>query len=377
MPVSKNPLGVMCVITTTKRISFSAGEVAFKTERGYMFSKIDIAYEVYGRLNSKRDNAILVCHALTGDAHAAGYHAHNRRPGWWDGMIGPGKTLDTNEYFVICSNVLGGCKGTTGPNSINPESGVFYGSKFPRITIRDMVRLQKLLIDYLKIPRLKAVIGGSLGGMQAIEWGMIYSDMVENIIAIATTEKLSPLAFAYNFMGIEAIKNDPHFLGGNYYGKTLPKDGLSLARMIGTVTYKSDELFKKRHEDKNFEIEDYLKHQGKTFLRRFDANSYITLCDAMNSHNIYKPYPTIQEALKQIKSKVLMIGIDTDLLYPPNDIKAFVGKLNTVGGFARYEEISSMQGHDAFLVDFKSLHPIIEDFLKRPFIKEQTKGQVR
>lgn len=350
---------------------FTKGEIQFTTESGYTFEAVQVAYETYGSLNRKKDNAILVLHALTGDAHAAGvYTSRDPKPGWWDPMIGPGRALDTDKYFVICSNVLGSCYGTTGPSSINPKTNVPYGADFPPINIRDMVRLQKILLEHLGIKKLRMAIGGSLGGMQALEWAVTFPDSVETVVAIAATHELSPLAIAFNYAGIKAIESDPSWRNGNYYSIGQPVRGLSLARMIGTLTYKSHELFKRRFSrnmdsDKGlFLAESYLEHQGETFVNRFDANTYLCLVKAMNRHNIAEPYGSLEKALRRIKAKVFMVGINTDMLYPPEELRYFIKRLNTAGGYGEYREIESYQGHDAFLVDFEKLSPIVREILE-------------
>ncbi|SHM46850.1 homoserine O-acetyltransferase [Caldanaerovirga acetigignens] len=350
---------------------FTKGEIQFSTESGYTFDAIQVAYETYGNLNRKKDNAILVLHALTGDAHAAGmYSSRDPKPGWWDPLIGPGKALDTNKYFVICSNILGSCYGTTGPTSVNPKTGNPYGNDFPPINIRDMVRLQKILLEYLGVKKLKMAIGGSLGGMQALEWAVTFPDSVETVVAIAATHELSPLAIAFNYVGIKAIESDPSWRNGNYYLLGQPVRGLSLARMIGTLTYKSHELFKRRFsrnmdaEKGLFLAESYLEYHGESFVKRFDANAYLCLIKAMNRHNIAEPYGSLEKALKRIKAKVFMVGIDTDMLYPPDELRSFIKQLNTAGGYGEYREIESYQGHDAFLVDFEKLSPILNEILE-------------
>ncbi|ADL08523.1 homoserine O-acetyltransferase MetX [Thermosediminibacter oceani] len=359
------------MIVKKRFFSFTKEEIQFTTESGYTFDALQVAYETYGRLNRERDNAILVLHALTGDAHAAGFYtSRDPKPGWWDPMIGPGRALDTDKYFVICSNVLGGCGGTTGPTSINPRTKAPYGIGFPPINIRDMVRLQKILLDNLGIKKLRMAIGGSMGGMQALEWAVTFPDSVETVVAIAATHELSPLAIAFNYAGIKAIENDPLWRNGNYYSSGQPVKGLMLARMIGTLTYKSDELFKRRFSRKMdperglFQVESYLEHQGEIFVNRFDANTYLCLLKAMNRHNIAEPYGLLERALRRIKAKVFMVGIDTDMLYPPVDMRSFIQRLNTAGGYGEYREIKSYQGHDAFLVDFDQLAPIVREILK-------------
>lgn len=347
----------------------------FTTESGYTFDELTIAYETYGHLNKNKDNVILIAHALSGSAHAAGIHRGKNNRGWWDPLIGPGKFIDTDKYFVICSNFLGSCYGTTGPSSIDPKNGKPYGLNFPKINIRDMVRVQKLLLDYLKIDRIKAVMGGSMGGMQALEWAVTYPDEVDKAVVIAADYKLTPLNIAYNYIGEQCIINDPYFFGGNYYDKPYkPDKGLSNARMLGMITYKSGELFDYRFDrltdGDNFEVQNYLNYHGLSFINRFDANSYLYILWAMNEHDITKPYGSLKKALQRIKADILMIGIDTDMIFPSKYMKDFIKKLNTVGGYGRFEEISSIQGHDSFLVDIDKIGPIIMDFIDETYNKE-------
>jgi homoserine O-acetyltransferase len=359
----------MRMIVEEKKVTLK-GDPVFTTESGYGFKELTIVYETYGQLNEKKDNVILVEHALSGSAHAAGVHPGKNNPGWWDGLIGPGKYIDTERYFVICSNFLGSCYGTTGPSSIDPSTGKPYGLKFPKINIRDMVRVQKLLLDYLGIDEVKVVIGGSMGGMQALEWAVTYPDIVKKAVVIAADYKLTPLNIAYNYVGIQSVLNDPHFYGGDYYDKPeKPHKGLSTARMLGMITYKSGELFDVRFgrakNGMNFEVENYLDYHGLSFINRFDANSYLYILWAMNDHDITKPYGSLKAALKRIKAEVLMIGIDTDMIFPSKYMIEFIKKLNAVGGRGSFEEISSIQGHDAFLVDIDKIGPIISEFIEK------------
>ena len=264
-------------------------EEPIELDSGKTLKEVTVAYETYGELNKEKSNAILICHALTGDAHAAGWHDGDRKPGWWEIVIGPGKALDTDKYFVICSNVLGGCKGTTGPSSINPDTGVEYGINFPVITISDMVNVQKKLIDSMGIEQLYAIIGGSMGGMQVLQWLVSYPQMMKKAVPMATAAMSSPQQIAFNAVGRQSIFADPDWNGGNYYdiGK-IPRNGLSIARMIAHITYLSDESmyikFGRDLQDKeeisydfttDFQVESYLKHQGESFVKRFDANSYL------------------------------------------------------------------------------------------------------
>ncbi|WP_035171980.1 homoserine O-acetyltransferase MetX [Caldanaerobius polysaccharolyticus] len=368
------------MIVKKRYLHLTKDEIAFTTESGYTFDELTIAYEVYGKPDIYKNNIVLVLHALSGDSHAAGrYSEDDKKPGWWDGLIGPGKYIDTEKYCVICSNVLGGCQGTTGPSSINPRTGKPYASDFPEINIRDMVRVQKILLDYLGISHLKAVIGGSMGGMQALEWAVTYPTMMDKTIVIAATPVLSPFNIAFNYIGITAILNDPNWNNGYYYDKKLkPDKGLSLARMIGMITYKSDELFdirfgREQDPQGKFQCERYLEHHGQSFLKRFDANSYICILKAMNAHDISKPYGTMKKALQRIKSELLVVGIDTDIIYPPKYLKEFVSNLSRVGGCAVYCEISSNQGHDSFLVDIDLLGPAVKNFIEQTETDEKPK----
>lgn len=362
------------MIVEEKKVTLR-GKNIFTTESGYSFDELTIAYETYGKLNKEKNNVILVEHALSGSAHAAGVHPGKNNVGWWDPLIGPGKYIDTNKYFVICSNFLGSCYGTTGPSSIDPKTGKPYGLRFPKINIRDMVRVQKLLLDYLGIDRIKVAIGGSMGGMQALEWAVTYPDLVDKSIVIAADYKLTPLNIAYNHVGIQCILNDPHFYGGDYYDKPhKPDKGLSTARMLGMITYKSGDLFDYRfdrlRDENNFEVENYLNYHGLSFINRFDANSYLYILWAMNEHDITKPYGSLKMALKRIKAEILMIGIDTDMIFPSKYMRDFIKKLNASGGCGKIEEISSMQGHDSFLVDIDKIGPIISDFIEETYNKE-------
>src|SRR5262249_13718725 len=280
-------------------------------DSGATIAPVDVAYETYGTLNSAKSNAILVLHAFSGDAHAAGISPETGKPGWWDNMIGPGKGFDTNKYFVICSNVLGGCRGTTGPSSINPATGCPYAMSFPVITISDMVRLQKMLIDSLGIRRLLAVSGGSMGGMQALEWAVSYPDCVVTAIPIASTTKHSAQQIAFNEVGRQAIMADPDWCGGDYYGKQPPARGLAVARMVGHITYMSDESMREKFGrrlrgkenfgfgfDVDFEVESYLRYRGSQFVNRFDANSYLYITKAMDYFDLTSGHRTLSSAFE-------------------------------------------------------------------------------
>jgi len=356
-------------------------EEKIKLDSGRLFGPITVAYETYGKLNRDKNNAIYICHALSGDAHAAGIDK-NGRVGWWDNMIGPGKAFDTNRYFVICSNVLGGCMGTTGPSSINPETGKPYGLDFPVITIRDMVKVQKKLIDFLGIKQLFAVAGGSMGGMQALQWCIDYPDMVRNAIVIAATARMSPQCIAFNEVGRVAIMSDPNWRGGNYYGKSVPRNGLALARMIGHITYLSEasmmEKFGRRLQGKDkysfrfdpeFQVESYLHYKGEKFVERFDANSYLYITKAMDYFDLAEGYKSLADAFKHVKAKFLVISISSDWLYPPHQSREIVSALTANNIEVIYYELNSQYGHDAFLVETAQLTYIIKNFLRKSTVK--------
>lgn len=343
---------------------------------GKTLDNIIVAYETYGKLNENKDNAILILHALTGDAHAAGFHEGDSKAGWWDKMIGSGKAFDTDKYFVICSNILGGCKGTTGPNSINPTTGKEWGLDFPVITIEDTVKVQKELIDYLGIKKL-VVAGGSMGGMQALEWSLSYSDMVKKAIVIASTSRLSAQGIAFNAVGRNAILSDSNFNNGNYYhNEKYPEKGLAIARMIGHITYLSEDAMhnkfarKLQGKDKpdfdfnvEFQVESYLEHQGQVFVDRFDANSYLYITKACDYFDITKKYGSLEKAFEHTDSNFLVICFSSDWLFPPFQSKEIVNALMKTGKDVSFLEIESPAGHDAFLLEFDTQTKVIKSFL--------------
>lgn len=344
---------------------------------GATLRNLTVAYETYGTLNRERTNAILILHAFTGDAHAAGID-HEGKPGWWANMIGPGKGFDTDRYFVLCANVLGGCRGTTGPASINPETGRPYALSFPVITIADMVRLQKALIDHLGIPKLLAVTGGSMGGMQALEWAVSYPESVEACIPIATTARHSAQQIAFNEVGRQAIVADPHFNNGNFYGGPPPARGLAVARMVGHITYMSDESmrekFGRRLRDResfsygfdiDFEVESYLRYRGSQFVNRFDANSYLYITKAMDYFDLANGAPSLAAALEKVQSHFLVISFTSDWLYPTYQSLEIVNALRSRNHDVTYCELSSSYGHDAFLVDVGEQTSMVRGFLAR------------
>jgi homoserine O-acetyltransferase/O-succinyltransferase len=355
-----------------------AGEIFL--EHGGLLSEVDIAYETYGKINSEKSNAILVCHALSGDAHAGGWHKGEEKPGWWDIIIGPGKALDTDKFFIICSNVLGGCKGTTGPSSINPKTGKPYGLDFPFITIKDMVDVQKRLLEHLGIRKLFAVVGGSFGGMQVLQWCLSYPDTVRLAVPIATSAYSSPQQIAFNEVGRRAITSDPNWAGGDYYGGAQPARGLSLARMIGHITYLSDESmhqkFGRRLQDKteygfdlaslDFQVESYLRYHGEAFVKRFDANSYLYITKAIDYFDLTRKGDlSLAEAFKGVGAKFLVISISSDWLYPPYQCKEIVEALSANDIDVRHCEIKSNYGHDAFLLESGQMNYTTQNFLSR------------
>ncbi|KXB05340.1 homoserine O-acetyltransferase [candidate division MSBL1 archaeon SCGC-AAA382A13] len=357
-----------------------------RLKSGKKFGPIKISYETYGRLNEEKNNAILVCHALSGDAHAAGWHEGDEKLGWWNNMIGPGKALDTDKYFVICSNFLGSCNGTTGPATINPETEKSYGLDFPIITVSDMVKVQKKLIDHLGIDQLFVVIGGSLGGMQALNWAISYPKSVKFCVPIATSAQSTPQQIAFNEVRRKAIMADPNWRKGDYYGKTPPREGLSLARMIGHITYLSDESMRQKFgrdlQEKNgysfdfstdFEVESYLHYKGNKFVDRFDANSYLYITRAIDYFDLTSGGErTLREAFEGVKAKFLVIAISSDWLYPPYQSKDIVRALRANEVDVTYSEIKSNYGHDSFLVETGQLKYIITNFLSQILVKDIT-----
>ncbi len=349
-------------------------------DSGARLAPVDVAYETYGVLNEARSNAILILHAFSGDAHAAGISAETGKPGWWDNMIGPGKAFDTNKYFVICGNVLGGCRGTTGPSSIDPATGCPYAMSFPVITISDMVRLQKKLIDHLGIERLLAVAGGSMGGMQALEWAVAYPESVVAALPIAATLRHSAQQIAFNEVGRQAIIADPDWNEGNYYGRKPPARGLAVARMVGHITYMSDdsmrEKFGRRLRNKDhfgydfdvdFEVESYLRYRGSEFVSRFDANSYLYITKAMDYFDLTSGHATAAAAFERTKARFLVISFSSDWLYPSYQSLEIVRALRSRNVDVAYCELPSNYGHDAFLVDVAEQTDLIRGFLASTF----------
>jgi homoserine O-acetyltransferase len=364
-------------IVKTRYLTFAEPPQEMLLECGRSFGPLTLAYETYGELSAGKDNAVLILHALSGNAHAAGYNQPGeRQPGWWDIMIGPGKAFDTREYFVICSNVIGGCKGSTGPSSLNPQTGRPYALTFPIVTVHDMVNTQKVLIDHLGIEQLLCVVGGSMGGMQVLQWVVSYPNRVRLAIPIATTSKLSAQAIAFDEVGRQAIQSDPHWKEGDYYGKPIPRRGLAIARMIGHITYLSErsmhQKFGRKLQDKteygynflaDFQVESYLRYKGDNFVNRFDANSYLYISKAMDYFDLAQPYGTLEQAFSGVKAKFLVISFSSDWLFPSYQSKEIVSALRRVGAEAIYTEIQTDYGHDAFLLESEQLSSLITNFL--------------
>ena len=372
--MNRNSVGLV----KEQRFTFASVEDPMILESGHTLGPVDIVYETYGKPNEDRSNAILILHALSGDAHVAGYHHPNdKRIGWWDDMIGPGKGFDTRKYWVICSNIIGGCKGTTGPSSINPQSGKPYCLDFPIITIRDMVEAQKKLIDHLGISQLYSLAGGSMGGFQVLEWTLRFPEMTRSAICIASCSRLSAQALAFNAVGRNAITSDPGWKEGCYYGTPGPVQGLAIARMIGHITYLSDlsmdSRFGRRLQSADrfsydfateFAIESYLQHQGQKFIERFDANSYLYITKAMDYFDIARSRGSLDEAFASVKAKYLFVSYSSDWLFPSEQSREIVRSLKRNKKDVSFIEIDSPYGHDAFLVEHEQLKRIIVPFLE-------------
>ena len=369
------------IVQTQRMTLFERQPLALVSDDGTL-GPIEVAYETYGELNERGDNAIFICHALTGDAHAAGWHSPaDRKPGWWDPFIGPGKGLDTNEYFVICANVLGGCQGTTGPGDIDRKSQKRFCLDFPFITVQDIVDVHAELVRALGINRLLAVIGGSLGGMQALSWSVRHPEMVHSVIVLASAASLSAQGIAFNAVGRRAIFTDPGFRNGDYYDQEEgPRFGLSLARMIAHITYLSEDSielkFGRRLQDSDrfafnmlketeFQIESYLHHQGKRFIQRFDANSYLYLTRAMDYFQLGGDDMPLSQALEQTTARFLVASYTTDWLFPSAQSRALVSALLEARKHVSYIELDSPFGHDAFLIELDQLNRIVRPFLEQ------------
>ncbi|NLX08074.1 MAG: homoserine O-acetyltransferase [Chloroflexi bacterium] len=344
-----------------------------------------LAYETYGRLNMDRSNAILICHALSGDAHVAGYHtgAPGEKPGWWDEAVGPGKMFDTNRFFVICSNVIGGCQGSTGPLSLAPDLKP-YGLRFPMITVADMVQAQRYLIDYLGIRKLFAVAGGSMGGMQAIQWAVDFPERVGAVLFLASTTRSSAQQIAFNETGRQAIYADPNWNNGDYYGGPTPANGLAVARMVAHITYMSEHSLEHKFgrslqahrelpytfREPEFAVESYLAHQGEQFVRRFDANSYLYITKAIDYYDLGADYGSLRAALGRTQANFLVMSFSSDWLYTAEQAQELVGTLEDLGREVEYHHVDAPFGHDSFLVEVDLMTQVVGGYLNRLYSKQ-------
>jgi len=364
------------MIVKTQFVTF---DKELKLQSGARLGPITLAYETYGALNAQKSNAVLILHALSGDAHAAGRHtAADAKPGWWDNAIGPGKAFDTDKYFVICSNVIGGCQGSTGPSSVNPRTGRPYGLSFPVITVADMVEAERLLLAHLGIEQLLTVTGGSMGGMQALQWAVSYPARIKSAIVLAATARVSAQSIALNEVARQAIYADPHWHNGDYYDGPRPNAGLALARMIGHITYLSEksmrEKFGRRLQEREhygydfateFRVENYLKHQGHNFTKRFDANTFLYITKAIDYFDLSYGLPSLAHAFDGVSARFLVVSYSSDWLYPPAESEEMVRALLHNGVDVTYGGIKSDYGHDAFLLEHDRLAELTRDFLAR------------
>ena len=357
-------------------------EKPLKLDCGQTISNFPLAYETFGNLNKDKDNAILVCHALTGDQYVAGNNPINGREGWWSRMVGPNKPIDTNKFFVICSNVLGGCAGSTGPKELQNGNDVAYGGNFPSVTIKDMVMAQSLLIESLNIEKLFSVIGGSMGAMQALKWAIDFPDKILNIIHIAGALKHSAQNIAFHEVGRQAIMSDPIWKNGKYFeNNEVPERGLSVARMIAHITYLSENAMHRKFGrklqsrdiisfgfDADFQVESYLRYQGSVFVDRFDANSYLYITRAMDYFDLVKQFDgNLSNAFKKTKAKFFIISFTSDWLYPTQENKYIVIALNAIGADVGFVEIKSDKGHDSFLLDVPDFLKTLKNFLDKSY----------
>lgn len=384
----KNSIGI--VETHSLRVVESDDPI--KLQCGKFLGPIDVAYETYGTITPEGDNVVLICHALSGNAHVAGYNSPDyRKPGWWDMMVGPGKAIDTDRYFVICANVLGGISGTTGPSSINPATGKRYGLDFPIITIADMVKVQKLLLDRMGVRQLLSVVGGSMGGMQVLQWAIAYPGFVKSAMVVASTTRLSAQAIAFDAVGRNAIVADRHFNHGQYHNEEHgPDRGLAIARMIGHITYLSEESMRAkfgrtlRSSDRygydfnsEFSVETYLDYQGQTFVERFDANCYLYITKAMDYFDLEREYGSVQKALANTAARFLVVSFTSDWLFTASQSEEIVDALVANGKDVSYCNIYSPYGHDAFLLEPKTLGAVLSGFLDATYTRVRPCGCTR
>jgi homoserine O-acetyltransferase len=379
--IEHDSTGATVGIVEKQYLTFAQDPDPLTLESGSSISPVTLAYETCGSLNKEKDNAILVLHALSGDSHMAGYYdPRDPKPGWWDIMVGPGKGIDTDQYFVICSNILGSCMGSTGPMSENPKTGKPYGTDFPVITIGDMVKAQKALIDHLGIDSLVSVIGGSVGGMQVLEWCVRYPDMIKSAIPLATTTRHSALAIAFNEVARQAIMADPNWNQGRYHGEKKPDMGLAIARMIGHITYLSDESMRLKFGRKlqnrsalsfefgaEFQVESYLQYQGNKFIERFDANSFLYITKAADYFDLGSQHGSgsLARAFSKCRNRFLVVSFTSDWLYPTYQSKEMVKAMKKNNLDVSFCEIDAQWGHDAFLLPNDHLQSLIKGFLTR------------
>jgi homoserine O-acetyltransferase/O-succinyltransferase len=381
--IEHDQIGDSIGVVEKKAFTFAESPHKMVLENGSKLGPITIAFETYGKLNAEKNNAVLICHALSGDSHVAGYYEkEDSKPGWWDFMIGPGKGIDTDKYFVICSNILGSCMGSTGPCTYNPETIEPYGLEFPVVTIGDMVCVQKKLLAHLGVPKLLSVIGGSIGGMQVLEWVVRFPEMVISAIPLATTTRHSALSIAFNEVARQAIMADPYWNNGKYYTGKKPETGLAVARMIGHITYLSDESMRQKfgrrlqkktnfsfNFDADFQVESYLRYQGKKFVDRFDANSFLYITKAADYFDLKKQHGngSLVNSFATATAKLLVISFTSDWLYPTYQSRELVQAIKKNGLDVSFCEIKASCGHDAFLIPNNRLTNMIKGFLDRVY----------
>ena len=364
-------------MNNTNKFYKTFGPIELKLDGGHLLKSTSIAYNTWGKLNAKKSNAILICHALTGDQFVTGKNPITNRKGWWENIVGPNKILDTNKYFIICTNVLGGCMGTTGPSSVNLDTSRPYGMEFPIFTIKDMVNLQLKLIESLNIDKLFSIIGGSMGGMQVLEWAASYPDKLYSAIPIATSYRHSAQNIAFHEVGRQAIMNDPDWNNGNYYNNgNKPRHGLSVARMIAHITYLSESALQRKFGrnlqnsrffsfefETEFQIESYLKHQGISFVERFDANSYLYITKAMDYFDLSVKKGGLRKAFSDKNLSYCFITFSSDWLFPTSETKTIIQSINQYNTKVSFAEIKTDKGHDAFLLHEPNFHSTLKSFI--------------
>ena len=387
--IEHDKAGVSVGLVEKKSYTFAEPPNEMMLECGEKLGPVTIAYETCGELNADKSNTVLICHALSGDSHVAGYYSENdSKPGWWDIMVGPGKGIDTNKYFIVCTNILGSCMGSTGPSSYKPNTAEPYGRDFPVVTIGDMVEAQKALLDHMEIKKILSVIGGSIGGMQVLEWSARYPEMVVSAVPLATTTRHSALAIAFNEVARQAIMTDPNWKNGNYYSGPKPNVGLAVARMIGHITYLSDESmrlkFGRRLQDKSdfscnfeadFQVESYLRYQGLKFVERFDANSFLYITKAADYFDLEKQHGSgsTVKAFSKTGARFLVVSFTSDWLYPTYQSRAMVKAMKKNGLDVSFCEIEAEWGHDAFLLPNERLAALIKNFLESTYTESRKK----